>query len=151
MALSTESSSCLKSTSSWRSQVSSRCRVHSAVAMARSSRVATGSPASSRASNAGPPSLASKTGVSAVAFASLFEGGTKFKDLVDALGGGAAAKASAEEKLVPVVIAAADGGEEEDGGIALVGPNTSLEDVRTQLYRRRTSNPGHRSSSERPA
>ena len=60
-------------------------------------------------------------------------GGTKF-ELVDALSGGASAKASAEEKLVPVkIVPEAEGAEEIDSGLALVGPGTSLEEVRAQL------------------
>ena len=70
--------------------------------------------------------------VSAIAFASLFEGGAKFSELVTALG--ADASAGADERLLPVtILPAEEGADESDGGLALVGPNTSLEDVRAQL------------------
>jgi NADH dehydrogenase FAD-containing subunit len=77
--------------------------------------------------------------VSAGAFAALFAGGAKFREVVDALSAGASAKASAEERLVKVSILPEGGGEAAaaaDGGLVLVGPTTSLEDVRAQLRSR---------------
>ena len=69
--------------------------------------------------------------VSAVAFASLFASGASFKATVEALGGGATAKASSEERLLTATLEEAGG--ETNCGSALVGPATTLEEIRTQL------------------
>ena len=71
----------------------------------------------------------SSASVSAVAFAALFQAGTDFKATVEALGG-----SDASERVLPVVVVPPEEGQPDaDGGLALVGSNTSLSDVRSQL------------------
>ena len=69
--------------------------------------------------------------VSAATFAALFPAGTSLKDTMDILGG---ASAGEQEHLVSVVQPAeTEGGETIDCGLALIGPRTSLNEVRTQV------------------
>ncbi len=73
--------------------------------------------------------------VTATTFASLFPADASLKAIIEALGGGAAV----EERVLRVEVIGAEqeegggGSGFQDGGLALVGPTTSLQEVRAQL------------------